>query len=89
MAGLVKVSRKGAKAQRQCSLASLISADSYLSACWPSFSARGAVERRPETIIRPALRNNGIDGTDARDIVKIGVNFSSVTRNITGWIIEL
>ena len=28
-------------------------------------------------------------GTDARDIVKIGVNFSSVTRNITGWIIEL
>lgn len=31
---------------------------------------------------------DGIDGTDARDIVKIGVNFSSVTRNITGWIIS-
>ena len=31
---------------------------------------------------------DGIDGTDARDIVKIGVNFSSATRNITGWIIS-
>ena len=31
---------------------------------------------------------DGIDGTDARDIVKIGVNFSSVTRNINGWIIS-
>ena len=31
---------------------------------------------------------DGIDGTDARDIVKIGVNFSSVTRNITGWIVS-